>query len=618
MHWAVQGRARRGRGRASSGARGLLLRGVRGRRVEDGGRRNILGERVGRLLQYGVGRSDRRLAVRSQRGVRRDGRGVHQGQCLARGRGVPLDRWRAHLAQRGASRFQAHRKSTGTPLGPRHRVRRRTRARVRPQRRARGLPHNGRGRELGAGVGPGRQGRGRGPVHGPRQPACPVRRDVGDSAATLELHQRGAGQRHLPVHRRRRHVGRPHRQPGPARGREGAHRRRGLAGDAGARVGYRRGGGGRPVPLRRRGRDVAASNGRREPDATALVLQPRGRRPTGREHRVGAEPEGVEVDRRREHVHAGDDAAWRQPRPVDRPERHGPDDRGQRRRGVRVVQRRRVVVVHLQPAYGPALPRGDGRPVPVPRVRDAAGQFRGQRPEPLHQGGHRVEGVREGGQLGVGAHRCEARRPGRGVLGHADTRRRLPAAIRPPHGAGPHHHSLAGVQLGLWCEAPQVPLPMDVPYRRLPTRPGRPVRRGERGAEVAGRGVELGGDQPGPDAGRRDEDGCGGRADHPRHDRAGALRHHIRAGRVAPGRGDAVGRVGRRACAPDDERGSDMAERDAAGHARMGDRQHHRSVATRPGDGVHGGHAVQAGRLRGAAVQDYGLTEGRGRGFPTA
>ena len=169
--------------------------------------------------------------------------------------------------------------------------------------------------------------------------------------------------------------------------------------------------GGRAVPLRRRWRDVAASHRRREPDAAALVLQPRVRRPAGREHGVGAQPEGVEVDGRREHVHAGDDAARRQPRPVDRPERHAPDDRGERRRGVRVVQRRRVVVVDLQPADGPVLPRSDRRPVPLPCLRDAAGQLGGQRPEPLHQGGDRVEGVRAGGQLGVGAHRGEARRP---------------------------------------------------------------------------------------------------------------------------------------------------------------------------------------------------------------
>ena len=60
------------------------------------------------------------------------------------------------------------------------------------------------------------------------------------------------------------------------------------------------------------------------------------------------------------------------------------------------------------------------------------------------------------------------------------------------------------------------------------------------GANVVLRSLDEGSSweeiSPGPDAGRRDEDGCGGRADHPRHDRAGALRHHIRAGRVAPGR----------------------------------------------------------------------------------
>ena len=73
------------------------------------------------------------------------------------------------------------------------------------------------------------------------------------AAPAVELHERRAWQRDLPVDGRRRHMGRPDRQPGPARGREGAHRGRCITGDAGARVGNRRGRGGRAVPLRRRG-----------------------------------------------------------------------------------------------------------------------------------------------------------------------------------------------------------------------------------------------------------------------------------------------------------------------------------------------------------------------------
>ena len=70
--------------------------------------------------------------------------------------------------------------------------------------------------------------------------------------------------------------------------------------------------------------------------------------------------------------HGDDHALWIDPA---QPAAH---DRRQRRRRLRLVQRRPVLVVDLQPADGAALPRHHRRPVSVSRVCLAAGQHRDQ------------------------------------------------------------------------------------------------------------------------------------------------------------------------------------------------------------------------------------------------
>ena len=123
-----------------------------------------------------------------------------------------------------------------------------------------------------------------------------------------------------------------------------------------------------------------------------LVLQPHFRRPNGPRDRLRAQPEGVEVHRRRTHILRDHDAPRRQPRPLDRPSRRQAHDRRQRWRRLRLIQRRRHLVHHLQSADLPVLPHHHRQPVPIPRLRHPAGQQRHQRPQPLLQRGDRLAG----------------------------------------------------------------------------------------------------------------------------------------------------------------------------------------------------------------------------------
>ena len=100
-------------------------------------------------------------------------------------------------------------------------------------------------------------------------------------------------------------------------------------------------------------------------------------------HRLRPELPAVEVDRCRPHVPAGSDGARRRSRAVDRPAQSAANDRRQRRRRLRLVQRRPVLVLDLQPADGTALPRHHRQPLSVSRVRLAAGQHRDQHPQLL-------------------------------------------------------------------------------------------------------------------------------------------------------------------------------------------------------------------------------------------
>ena len=162
--------------------------------------------------------------------------------------------------------------------------------------------------------------------------------------------------------------------------------------------------------------------------------------PAGRGHRLRQQPADVEVDRRGGALHEGAHAARRQPRSLDRPARQPAHDPGQRRRGQRLVQRRRLLELRLQPAHRAALHRGHRRTRPaLLRLRHPAGQLQhrgalGHRRRRHRMGGlphrrHRRERLRGGGPEG-------SRRPLRGRHRQLAGRRRGSATLRPRHRTG--------------------------------------------------------------------------------------------------------------------------------------------------------------------------------------
>ena len=179
-----------------------------------------------------------------------------------------------------------------------------------------------------------RPGRGGRPRHGPDQPARPLRLDVAHPPRTpYSLEQRRPRLGAMEVDRRRRAPGkRAHRQPRPAQGHQGHHRRQRVAHRSRQRLRHRRGGGRRPFPLGRQRRHLEAHQHRPRADPARLVLQPRLRRSGGRRVRLRGErllsaPEG----RRPRTFTADPRAARRQPRPVGLAGRPAADDRGERR-----------------------------------------------------------------------------------------------------------------------------------------------------------------------------------------------------------------------------------------------------------------------------------------------
>ena len=82
---------------------------------------------------------------------------------------------------------------------------------------------------------------------------------------------------------------------------------------------------------------------RPRPAAARVLLHARLRRSEGEGHRLGAERQHLQVDRRRQDLEVDQRAARRQPRHVDRAERLEPDDRGERRRRHDLGERRRDV-----------------------------------------------------------------------------------------------------------------------------------------------------------------------------------------------------------------------------------------------------------------------------------
>ena len=220
---------------------------------------------------------------------------------------------------------------------------------------------------------------------------------------------------------------------GLPRGHQGTHGRCRISREGWPRVGHHRGRGPGPLPLRRPGRDVGARIGRSEAHPATVVLLPRVRRSPGLRDRVGPEPQVLEVDRRRADVHRGVDAPWRQPRPVDRPYEHEAHDSRQRRRRVRVVQRRGLVVDYLQSADCAVLSDGRGQRVSVQGIRHATGQQRDQHAQPRpRKGGDPLRGQPLRRKLGEWADRGSSRRLQRGVFRRYRQlvgRRRRPAPL---------------------------------------------------------------------------------------------------------------------------------------------------------------------------------------------
>ena len=376
LHRPLARRPRRRRLGRSREQDGVLFRRLRRRHLEDGGWRRVLAMRVGRLHGQRRGRLDRRRAVGPQRDLCRHRRDGDPPRRLLRRRLLQVDRRRPHLEQCRPEEQQVHRPHLHPSAGPRPRLCRGAGRRVRAQRGARRLSLEGRRQELAEDpASQRRRGRDRS-HHGPQQPAHPVRLDVGGAAQLLEHIERRPGQRPVPQHRRRRHLGGDLAQARPAGRHAGQDRRVDFAGARRPRLGAGRGRRrqDRPLPLRRLRHALDQGVAQPRPDAPALVLHPRLRRPGPRRHGLRHQPADVEVDRRRHDLQRGHDPARRQPRPVDRSQGSQAHDRGQRRRRQRLVQRRRLVVDDLQPEDRAVLSHRHRQPVSLPRLRHAAGQ----------------------------------------------------------------------------------------------------------------------------------------------------------------------------------------------------------------------------------------------------
>src|SRR5439155_1538037 len=216
--------------------------------------------------------------------------------------------------------------------------------------RARRVPVARRRRPLGPRPAQERARRRRRPLDGHAEPARPVRGGVGGAAHAVGHDERRAGVVAVEDDGRRRQLDRHLAKPRAAARHARADRRRRLSRRRPARLRGRRGRGRRLVPLRRRRRHVAARQRGGRATRPPVVLHARLRGSGGRRHRLGRGLLAVEVDRRRQDVRRGRHAPRRQPRPLDRSGEQPTDDRGQRRRRLRLLQQRAVVVDDLQPA----------------------------------------------------------------------------------------------------------------------------------------------------------------------------------------------------------------------------------------------------------------------------
>jgi len=366
-------------GRRRALAAGHVLHRHRGRRrVEDHRRGPHLAPADGPRARR-RDRRNRRGAVEPQRDLRRHRPG---GRTLRRRRGqrrVPLGRRRQDLAAPGPGRQQAHRQDPGRSAASGHRAGRRARPLLRAEPRARRVPLHRRRQDLEADAARGRRHRRGGHGRRSRQPAGGLRGDLAGAQLAVAVvlpAQRGAGQRPVQVHRRRCELEAPGRSR-LAQRRPRAHRHRHHARQPRLCRGERRRASGaeRPLPLRRRRRDVAGAEPRRL--AAERLLQPHHRR----SHRSGPRVLGRPVDpplrRRRQELARLQGRARRRrlPLPVDRPDEHAAHDHRQRpgRGGHR--QRRQELEQLVQPAHRTTSSRTGSTPAsrtPAPSASPAA------------------------------------------------------------------------------------------------------------------------------------------------------------------------------------------------------------------------------------------------------
>ena len=260
MHRSAAGRARRGGGRRPARRRGVLLWRLRRRRVEDRRRRHLLAQRLGRLPRHSRRGRDRGLALRSRRGLCRHGRVVRAQRRVARRRRLPLGRRGPELAALGARAHPTHLARTRPPRGPGHGLGGRARRHLRTQPRPRRLSDDGRRRYLGARAVSLRGGGRLRPVARPLEPAHALRRTLGRAAHALGDAQRRTRLEPLPLERRGRDLAGHHGAPGTADRAAGPHGRVRVAGSRQSGLGRDRGrkGGGRALPLRERRRQLGA------------------------------------------------------------------------------------------------------------------------------------------------------------------------------------------------------------------------------------------------------------------------------------------------------------------------------------------------------------------------
>ena len=283
---------------------------------------------------------------------------------VLRRRRLQDDRRRQDVDPHGPRRHPPHRPDPGPPAGSRPRVRRGAGPRLRPERRAGRVPLQGRRAQLGAACSSGASGPGRStspsteripasstPRRGRSTGTSGRSRAAAPTAGSTSPSDGGDTWTDLTDN------------PGLPKGIKGkigvtvspARPDRVWAIVEAEKAGlYRSDDGGRTWELVSDNRDLI-----HRPWYYCHVFAD----PVGRRHRLRHQPQDVEVDRRRADLHGGHDAPRRQPRPVDRSAGPATDDRGQRRRRLRLVQRRPQLVHDLQPAHRAVLSRGRRRPV---------------------------------------------------------------------------------------------------------------------------------------------------------------------------------------------------------------------------------------------------------------